>query len=46
MKLSTKKMVLAGLFLALGLVLPFLTGQIPSVGSRLLPMHILSLIHI
>lgn len=40
MKLSTKKMVLAGLFLALGLVLPFLTGQIPSLGSRLLPMHI------
>lgn len=40
MKLSTPKMVLAGLFLALGLVLPFLTGQIPSVGSRLLPMHI------
>lgn len=37
---STKRLVLAGLFLGLGLVMPFLTGQIPSVGSRLLPMHI------
>lgn len=25
---------------ALGLVLPFLTGQIPQIGSMLLPMHI------
>lgn len=38
--LSTKKMVLAALFMAIGLVLPFLTGQIPSVGNMLLPMHI------
>lgn len=28
------------MFLALGLVLPFLTGQIPEIGSMLLPMHI------
>jgi thiamine transporter ThiT len=40
MKSSTKNLVLAALFLALGLVLPFLTGQIPQIGSRLLPMHI------
>ena len=33
-------MTLAAMFLALGLVLPFLTGQIPQVGSMLLPMHI------
>ncbi len=33
-------MVLAALFLALGIVMPFLTGQIPAIGSRLLPMHI------
>jgi riboflavin transporter FmnP len=39
-KNSTKKMVYAGLFLALGLILPFMTAQIPSIGSRLLPMHI------
>lgn len=31
---------MAGLFLALGLVMPFLTGQIPSLGNKLLPMHI------
>lgn len=35
-----KKMVLSAFFLALGLVLPFLTGQIPQIGSMLLPMHI------
>ena len=40
MNTSTKRLVLAGLFLGLGLLMPFLTGQIPSVGSRLLPMHI------
>ena len=33
-------MCLAAMFLALGLVLPFLTGQIPQIGSMLLPMHI------
>lgn len=31
---------LAAMFLAIGLVLPFLTGQIPQIGSMLLPMHI------
>ena len=31
---------LSALFLALALVLPFLTGQIPEVGSMLCPMHI------
>ncbi len=39
-KSSTEKTVLAGLFLALGLVLPFITGQIPTIGNKLLPMHI------
>ena len=28
------------MFLSLGLVLPFLTGQIPEIGIMLLPMHI------
>lgn len=37
---KTKKMILAALFLALGMILPFFTGQIPAIGSRLLPMHI------
>ncbi len=40
MKTTTTNLVLAGLLLALGLVLPFLTAQIPEVGSKLLPMHI------
>ena len=35
-----KDLVLAALFLALALVLPFLTGQIPEIGSMLCPMHI------
>lgn len=34
-----KKLVLAGLMLALCQVLPFLTGQIPQIGGMLLPMH-------
>ncbi len=34
------RMVLAAMFLALALVLPFLTAQIPQVGSALCPMHI------
>ena len=33
-------MTLSAMFLALGLVLPFFTGQIPQIGSMLLPMHI------
>lgn len=40
MKNNTKKLVLSGLFIALGLLLPFLTGQIPQIGSMLSPMHI------
>lgn len=39
-QITTKKMVLSGLFIALGLVMPFLTMQIPSIGNKLLPMHI------
>lgn len=35
-----KKLVLSGMFLAIGLVLPFFTGQIREIGKMLLPMHI------
>ena len=35
MKHNTKKLVLSGLFLAIGLVLPFLTGQIPEIGNMI-----------
>ena len=38
------RLVLSALLLALGLVLPFLTGQIPEVGSRLLPLHLPALL--
>lgn len=34
------RMILAALFLALAYVMPFLTGQIPEIGSMLCPMHI------
>ncbi len=33
-------LVLSAMFLALGIVLPFLTGQIKEIGNMLLPMHI------
>lgn len=44
--MSTKRknrlvnLTLAAMFLAIGLLLPFLTGQIKQIGSALLPMHI------
>ena len=37
---ETRKITLSAIFLALGLVLPFLTMQIQSIGNMLLPMHI------
>ena len=37
---TTKKLTLSAMFLAIGMVLPFLTGQIPQVGNMMLPMHI------
>ena len=40
MKKSLKNTILAAMFLGLALVLPFLTGQIKSIGNMLLPMHI------
>ena len=35
-----RKMTYSALFLAIALVLPFLTGQIPEIGKSLSPMHI------
>jgi len=37
---ALKTLVLAAMFLALTLVLPFLTGQIPEIGAMLCPMHL------
>jgi len=39
-KLNVTHMVLSGMFIALAMVLPFLTGQIPQIGKALCPMHI------
>ena len=39
-KQSIYNLVLAAMFLAIGLVLPFFTGQIPQIGRMLLPMHL------
>ena len=38
------RLVLSAMFLAIGLVLPFLTGQIPEIGGMLLPLHLPALI--
>lgn len=38
--LQVRRLTFAGLSLALALVLPFLTGQIPEIGSMLCPMHL------
>ncbi len=37
---ATEKTVLSGLFLAMAMLLPFLTGQIEHIGQMLCPMHI------
>lgn len=34
------KITLSAMFLSIALILPFLTGQIPQIGSMLCPMHI------
>lgn len=37
---KTQNVILSGMFMAIGLVLPFLTGQIQHIGKMLSPMHI------
>lgn len=37
---NIKKLIISAMLLAIGLVLPFLTGQIQQIGNMLLPMHI------
>lgn len=37
---NMQKLTLSAMFMAIGMVLPFLTGQIPKIGGLLLPMHI------
>ncbi len=38
-KMDLLRLTLSALFLALGFVLPFLTGQIPQIGMLLSPLH-------
>lgn len=38
--LYVKRLVLSAMFIAIGLILPFVTGQMQQVGNMLLPMHI------
>lgn len=37
---TTKRLTISAVLLALGLILPFFTGQIQEIGNKLLPMHI------
>lgn len=39
-KLNMKNFTLSAMFMAIGLILPLFTGQIPQIGNMLLPMHI------
>ncbi|MBR5949147.1 MAG: ECF transporter S component [Clostridia bacterium] len=39
-KITTQKLVVTAMFFAIGLVLPFVTGQVPQIGRMLLPMHL------
>lgn len=40
MNKTTKNITLSAMFMAVGMVLPFLTGQIQQIGNMLLPMHL------
>lgn len=40
MSKTTKKLTLSAMFMAVGMVLPILTGQIQQIGNMLLPMHL------
>lgn len=35
-----KNLTLSSMFIAVGIVLPFFTGQIPQIGNMMLPMHL------
>ena len=40
MKKTVKNTAFAGMFLALCMVLPMITGNIPQIGQMLCPMHL------
>ena len=37
---NIKNLVLSAMFIAIGIVLPFLTGQLQQIGNMMLPMHL------
>lgn len=37
---STQNLALSAMFIAIGIVLPFFTGQLQQIGNMLLPMHL------
>ena len=39
-KMSVQNLALSAMFVAIGIVLPFFTGQVKQIGNLLLPMHI------
>ncbi len=42
--LQVRKLTYAALYLAIAMVLPFITGQIPEIGAMLCPMHLPALL--
>ena len=42
--MKLKKLILSGFFIALAIILPFFTGQIPQIGAMISPMHIPALL--
>ena len=43
-RIQIQKLVISAMLLAVGIVLPFFTGQIPRIGNMLLPMHLPALV--
>jgi len=42
--MKLKKIILSGIFIAIAIILPFFTGQIPQIGAMISPMHIPALL--
>lgn len=40
LSLTLKRLVFTAMFIAIGLLLPFITGNVPTVGKYLCPMHL------
>ncbi len=42
--MKLKKLILSGIFIAIAIILPFFTGQLPQIGAMISPMHIPALL--